>query len=128
MATSVVQIWSRAHRSLGTRRFLSIAIFLRTATVFGLATRWARERALTDLVLLVCFVLIEVVIGLLSAVKESFVITLLAAVIPIALARRRGFPWLGLLAALDGVSSSSSPPSSPVCAQRSVRVGNAQTS
>ena len=89
-ASSDVPVYSQA---------LTVLTALTTASLFGLATRVANERRLGDGLILMAFASVQLVISLLSGLKEDYLTVIIAVGLPF-LIRRRRLPLAGISAAL----------------------------
>lgn len=79
---------------------LTILAFLRTAALFGVSVSWTKDHRPGTAVWLVLLGLAEVAFGLVTGVKESFVVVALAVGIPIVINRHGRVPWLRVVAAV----------------------------
>lgn len=86
-------------QAAGYTQVLVILSYLRTYALFTFSARVALSGALADRICLALLLTAEIVLGLLSGTKESFVIALLAVLIPLVVLRKRRLPWIRIVAA-----------------------------
>ncbi|GAA5147581.1 hypothetical protein GCM10023340_20210 [Nocardioides marinquilinus] len=86
-------------QSEGYTQVLVLLTSLRTYALFAAAARFALSGLLADRACLLGLLCTELVIGLLGGTKESFVIALLAVLIPVVTLSGRRIPWAAIVVA-----------------------------